>query len=179
LYIFTDEYDDEHIIRIGPSLERAGYSTFLASDTLEEIRGFHECYDFTPAYPDMLLEDVVVADYDAIVFIGSDGWSTSLHSDPAAHRIAREAFEQGKVVAAIGDGPVILAQAGLLQGKTVTVKKDVYMHGIADQWFKAILREGANYTDRSPVRDGLLITADLVSLKVAWAIIEVLEEQYQ
>lgn len=179
LYIFTDQYDDEHVIKVGPSLKRAGYTTYLASDTLEEIRGFHECYDFTPATPDMLLEDVVVADYDAILFLGSDGWSTALHSDPAAHRIAREAFEQWKVVVAIGDGPVILARAGLLAEKTVTVKKDVYMHGIADQWYKAILREGAIYTDRSPVRDGLLITADLASIRVAWAIIEVLEEQFQ
>jgi protease I len=174
-----DQYDDEHVLKISPSLERAGYTSFLASNTVEEIRGFHECYDFTPAYPDMLLEEVDVSQYDAILFVGSDGSTTDLHDDPAAHRIAQEAFEQGKVVAAIGDGPVILARAGLLKGKTVNVKKDVAMHGIEDQWFKAIERLGAIYTERSPVRDGLLITADFASLKVAWAIMEVIEEQFQ
>jgi putative intracellular protease/amidase len=179
LYVFADQYDDEHVVKMGPSFERAGYSTYLASNTLEQIRGYHECYDFTPANPDMLLEQVDVSQYDAILFIGTDGWNTDLHSDPAAHRIAQEAFEQGKVVVATGDGPVILARAGLLDGKTVNVKKDVPMHGISDEWFNIITRHGAIYTDQSPVRDGLLVTADFGTIKVAWAIIEVLEEQFQ
>jgi len=178
LYIFIDQYDDEHVLKLGPTFERAGFTTQVASDTLDEIRGYHECYDFTPANPDMLLEDVDVANYDAIVFIGSDGWSTNLHSDPAAHRIAQQAYEQGKVIAAIGDAPVILARAGLLDGRTVNVKKDVSMHGIGDQFYKAIEMQGAIYTKTSPVRDGLIITADFATPKVAWAIIEVIEEQF-
>jgi protease I len=176
LYIFTDQYEDEHVLKTGPNFERAGYKTFVASNTLEEIRGFHECYGFTPANPDLLLEDVDVADYDAIVFVGSDGYVTELHNDRDAHRIARDAMEQGKVVAAIGDGPVLLARAGLLEGRTVTVLYNVSMYGIGDQWFNTIQRYGAIYTNRSPVRDGLLITADFASVELVWGIIEVLEE---
>ena len=178
MYILADLYDDEHVLRTHSYFEEMGYTTFVASNTLEEIRGFHECYGFTPAYPDLLLEDVDVADYDVILFAGCDGNSTVLHRDPEAHRIAREAMEQGKVIASAGDGPVILAKAGVLEGRTVTVLNDVTWFGITDQWVRAIERGGAIFADRSLVRDGQLVTADLiVSTDFAWGIIEATVEQ--
>ncbi|MFC1878673.1 DJ-1/PfpI family protein [Chloroflexota bacterium] len=176
LYIFVDKYDDEHVLKTYPAFERAGYQHYVASNTLEEIRGFHECYDFTPAQPDMLLEDVSVGEYDAIFFPGSDHNNVILHNDKEAHRIAADAMSSGKVLVAVSDSPVILAKAGLLEGRTVNVIYNVYMHGVADQWRNAIERNGAIYTDRSPVRDGLLITADTATIKLVRAIIEVLEE---
>jgi putative intracellular protease/amidase len=127
----------------------------------------------------MPLEGGEVADYDVILFAGSDGWTTTHHGDPATHRIAREALEQGKVVVTTKDEPIILGRAGLLEGKTVNVKKDVPKHWDGDDRFNIIMRHGAIYTDRSPARDGLLITGDFGTLKVAWAIIEVIEEQFQ
>ena len=149
----------------------------MASNTLEEINGFHECYDFTPAYPDLLLGDVDVANYDIILFAGDDHNSTELHNAPEAHRIARDAMEQGKVVAAAGDGPVILAKAGVLEGKMVTVLRDATFFGVADQWVNAIERHGAIFTDRSLVRDGQLVTADFVASNFVWGIIETMGEQ--
>ena len=177
LYVLADFYDDEHVIRSRPHFERLDYATSVASNTLEEINGFHECYDFTPAYPDLLLEDVDVANYDVILFAGDDHNSTVLHDDPEAHRIARDAMEQGKVVAAAGDGPVILAKAGVLEGKMVTVVRDATFFGIADQWVDAVERHGAIFTDRSLVRDGQLVTADFVASNFVWGIIETMGEQ--
>lgn len=179
LYILADQYDDEHIIKTRSHFERMGYTAFLASNTLEEIHGFHECYGFTPAYPDLLLENVDVVDYDIILFTGGDSNTTVLHNDPQVHRIAREAMERGKVIAAAGDGPVILAKAGVLEGRTVTVLNNVTWVGIADQWIQAVERHGAIFTDHSPVRDGLLITADFATPDFLWGIIEVMEEQSQ
>ena len=177
LYVLADKYDDEHVIRTRPHFERAGYTTVVASNTLEEVRGFHESYDFTPAYPELLLEDVDVAEYDAVLFAGGDGVSIKLHEDAQAHRIAHEAMERGMVVAAAGDGPVTLAKAGLLEGRRVTVLYNVLMHGITDQCIKAIERRGAVYVDDSPVRDDRLVTASPVSVKFALGIIEVLQKQ--
>jgi protease I len=179
LYILADKYDDEHVLRTKPAFERNNYSTFVASNTLDEIRGFHECYDFTPAKPDLLLADVNVMDYDAIVFVGSDHDNTILHDDHEAHRIASEALAANRVVAAISDGPVILAKAGLLEGRTVNVIVNVHMHGVAEQWLHAIERAGATYTIRSPYRDGLLVTADIANVRVAYAILEVIDEIFQ
>ena len=177
LYILADQYDDEHVLKTSHHFEMAGYTTFVASNTLEEINGFHECYDFTPAYPDLLLDDVDVADYDAILFAGSDGIFTKLHGDLEAHRIAQDAIDQGKVIADAGDGPVILARAGVLEGKTVTVLNKSTLYGITDQWINAVERRGAIYSEDSLVRDNLLVTADLATGDFARGIIEVMEEQ--
>jgi protease I len=144
----------------------------VASNTLDVVHGFHECYEFTPAYPDLLLEDVDVANYDAILFVGSDGVSIDLHNDPLAHRIAQDALEQGKVIVAVGDGPVILAKAGLLEGRTATVLRNISWYAVGDQWFNAIVRQGAIYCDLSLVRDGLLITADFASVDLVWGVLE-------
>jgi protease I len=145
LYILADQYDDEHILKTCHHFETAGYTTHVASNTLDVVHGFHECYEFTPAYPDLLLEDVDVANYDAILFVGSDGVSIDLHNDPLAHRIAQDALEQGKVIVAVGDGPVILAKAGLLEGRTATVLRNISWYAVGDQWFNAIVRQGAIY----------------------------------
>ena len=159
--------------------DQAGDTTFVASNTLEVVRGYHECYDHTPANPDFLLQDVDVADYDAILFVGDDSAVTILHRHDQTHRIAREATQQGKVIGALGDGPVILAYAGVLAGKTVNVLRNHRILGVTDQWFNAIEKNGAIYTDRSPVRDGLLITADFVTIEFVWGIIEAMDEQFQ
>ena len=177
LYILADQYDDEHVLKTSHHFEMAGYTTFVASNTLEEINGFHECYDFTPAYPDLLLEDVDVADYDAILFAGSDGIFTKLYGDLEAHRIAQDAVEQGKVIAAAGDGPVILARAGVLEGKTISVLNKSTLYGITDQWINAVERRGAIYNGHPLVRDDLLVTADFATGDFARGIIEVMEDQ--
>jgi putative intracellular protease/amidase len=177
LYVLADQYDDEHVLKTRPHFEQAGYTTFVTSDTLEEINGFHECYDFTPAYPDFLLEDVNVGDFDAILCGGSDGIFTKLHGNLEAHRIAQDAASQGKVVGAIGDGPVVLAKAGLLEGRTVTVLTNDVLYGITDQWSNAIRRNGGIYSELSPVRDNLLVTSGKATVDFAWGVIELMGEQ--
>lgn len=178
LYILEAQYDDEHVVKTRPVFEELGYTAVVASNTLEMVRGYRECYKFTPAYPELLLQDVVVGDYDAILFLGSDG-DAALHRDAEAYRIAREALEQGKVVGALGDGPVVLARAGLLEGKVVNVLHDYPNAGAADQWIRAVRQAGAIYIDRAPVRDGLLVTSDFATLKFVYGILEVLGEQAQ
>jgi len=72
---------------------------------------------------DVLLEDVDVSEYDAVVFIG--GWGAlEYFEDEQALRICQQAAEQGKVLAAICIAPVILANAGVLEGRQVTGSYD-------------------------------------------------------
>lgn len=178
LYLLADEYDDEHVLRTEPYFEEAGYRTVVASNTLEVVHGFHECYGFTPAAPDLVMDDVELGDYDAVLFTGGDGVSSGdWLADPAAHRIAQQAMEQGKVIAAIGDAPALLARAGVMEGRAFTVLHDLGWYGITDQWIDDIEARGGLFVDRSPVRDGLLITAGRASAVVVWAILEVVDEQ--
>lgn len=177
LYVLSNLYDDEHVLKTRSRFEEAGYEVKVASDTLNVIRGFHECYDNTPADPNLLLEDVNVADYDAILFAGSQAFVVEFRYTSAAHRIASEAMEQGKVIAAAGNGPVILAQAGVLDGRTVAVLHDTPWDAITDEWIKVVEEHGATYSELSPVQDGLLITTDYASARFAWDIIEAIENQ--
>lgn len=96
------------------------------------------------------LEDLKVEDFDAVVFIGGSG-SIALHNNLQAQTIARQAAAQGKVVSAICWAPVILANAGILKDKKVTVNP-----------FEAepFNRQGLKYTGKEVSVDGNIITAN-------------------
>ena len=64
--------------------------------------------------------------------------------------LVKEAFEGGKVVAAICHGPWMLASARILKGKTVTS-----FFAIKDD----LVNAGANHIDQEVVVDGNIITS--------------------
>jgi protease I len=93
--------------------------------------------------------DVSAADFAAVIVPG--GFAPDrLRQYPAVLKLVRDAFEQGKVVAAICHGGWVPASAGILKGKTVTcyvaIKDDV-------------INAGATYVDEEVVVDGNLITS--------------------
>ncbi len=101
------------------------------------------------AQVDMLLADVRVSDFDALLFVGGPGTSEYFNL-PQAHKAASEFVEQGKLLTAICIAPVILARAGLLKGRKATV----FPSG-KDELEKA----GAIYTGHPVEVAGRLITA--------------------
>jgi len=102
------------------------------------------------AKTDITLKDVKVPDYDAIIFVGGPG-SYDYFDDPAAQGIAKEAVTQNKVLGAICASVSILANAGLLKGKTATC-----FSGEGPN----LKSKGANYTGKGLEVDGKIITAD-------------------
>ncbi len=94
-------------------------------------------------------KEIDMAAFDGVVIPG--GYAPDLmRRDPDMVRIVREAYEQGKVVAAICHAGWMLASAGILKGKRVTgffAIKDDLVHA------------GAQYLDAEVVRDGNLITS--------------------
>jgi protease I len=120
------------------------------------------------AIVDYDLDDVLVQDYDTIIFVGGPGAETYF-DDETAHSIAREAIEEERIVAAICIAPVILANAGILKGKRATVfpsgKKDIE-------------KQGAKYTGEDVTVDGNIVTANgpLAAKKFANKIIELLSK---
>jgi protease I len=132
-------------------LEEAGYTVVVASTTLEEAVSMPP--ERLRVKPDVTIGEVVVADYDAIIFVGGGG-SSVYWDDPVAHRIAQEAVAQQKVLAAICIAPVTLARAGVLQGKRATV----FPSGDVVAMVQA---SGAACTgEEAVVRDGLIITGN-------------------
>ncbi len=159
------DFRDEEYKEPRQVFEARGATVSVASSSLEVAKGALGAQ----VKPDLLLKDVAVGDYDAIVFIGGPG-AQEYWNDPAAHAIAREAVFQGKVLAAICIAPATLAKAGVLKGKRATV-----FSSEAEE-LKAC---GANYTGASVERDGLIITADgpKAATKFAEEIVKALEEQ--
>lgn len=99
------------------------------------------------------LEDLDVADYDAVVFIGGPGAVIYQH-DLQAHLTAQEATTRNKILAAICIAPTILAYAGVLEGKQATVWNN-------DKKQARILTDNeAIFVDQDLVVDGRIITAN-------------------
>jgi len=148
--------------------EAAGFEISVASSSLETATGGRG----TQVQPDVLVSDVVVGDYDAVVFVGGMG-CMEYWDNPDAHRIAQEAVAEGKVLAAICAAPVILARAGMLEGKQATVANSGWQEGISE-----LEAGGATYTGAAVERDGLIITANgpSASRQFGETIVTVLEE---
>jgi protease I len=104
---------------------------------------------------DLVLDEVKVDDFDAIVFIGGPGAPQYLDNE-ASYKIAKEAVSKNKILAAICISPTILAKAGVLEGKMATV-----WHSALDKSpIKILEKNGAKFVDEKVVQDGNIITGN-------------------
>ena len=102
---------------------------------------------------EIAINKVKAIDYDVIIFIGGPG-AVSYQQDADAHRIAREAVENGKILAAICIAPTILAEAGVLDGVSATCWNGDGGPGMLLQ------ERGVNFTNEEVTVDGNIITAN-------------------
>ena len=116
MVIAEKDFRDEELFEPKAVLEKAGVKVDVACTNKRQAKGTMGA----TITPDMLVSGINTADYDAVIFVGGNG-SHQYWNDPTAHSIAKEAAASGKVVAAICIAPVILANAGLLDGKKATV----------------------------------------------------------
>jgi protease I len=116
------------------------------------VGGGRDIYKSKHGYPvkaDAPAEQINVADYDAVIIPG--GFSPDLmRRHQAMVDLVRDAFERGKVVAAICHGGWMLASANILRGRRVTG-----FYSIKDD----LVNAGASFEDREVVRDGNLVTS--------------------
>jgi protease I len=106
------------------------------------------------AKPNLLVSQVNLSEYAAVVFIGGQGVETyDLPADSDVVKLARDASNSGKVVAAICIAPRILASAGVVSGKRMTSFND-------SETVSSLKQAGAIYTGKALESDGKLVTAD-------------------
>ena len=144
MVIAHSRFRDEELLEPKAVLEGVGASVTIASSSLEEATGMLGA----TVTPSVLLGDVSVDDFDAVVFVGGSG-ASEYFNNTTAHALARDAAGKGKTVAAICIAPSTLANAGLLQGKRATCWSTE-----ADN----LTARGADYTGAVVERDGLIIT---------------------
>lgn len=149
LFIIAQEnFRDEELTIPRQLLESEGASITVASIKTIEARGMLGLR----VTPDISVSDANPNDYDVLIVVGGSG-SPKLADQPEVLNIIRRFDESGKPIAAICLAPYVLARAGVLRGKSVTVFP-------ADFAIAELARAGANYVKTSVAVDGKLVTAD-------------------
>jgi protease I len=98
---------------------------------------------------DASVADIRIQEYDGVIVPG--GYAPDLmRRYPAMVAVVRDAYNQGKVVAAICHAGWMLASAGIVRGRKVTS-----FYSMKDDMINA----GAIWLDEPVVRDGLIITS--------------------
>lgn len=145
LVIASSNFRDEELFQTKRALDAAGIQTVIASTKKAVIKGMLG----GRAEATMLVNEVSIDDYDAIIFIGGSG-AKEYFANPVALNIAHEAAKKGKILAAICIAPTVLANAGVLN--------DIKATSFPSERIK-LQKAGAQYSGAAVVRDGLIITA--------------------
>ena len=146
MIIAPERFRDEELFVTKDELEKAGHKTVIASISKGICPGSRGGF----ATATLTLGEVLLENYDVVVFVGGGGSKIYYANNEALH-IAQEMYAKGKIVAAICLAPVILANAGVLIGNNATV---------AGTEAKTIESKGAKYTGPGVTVDGNIVTGN-------------------
>ena len=144
MIIASQNFRDEELFKPRELFIKEGMEVILASSSLEISRGMLG----GTARPDILIGEVKVEEFEAIIFVGGIG-ASEYWNNPIAHKIAKEAVSLNKLICAICIAPVTLANAGILEGKKATVFPSE---------INRLKAKGAIYTKKDVEVDGNIIT---------------------
>ncbi|MFW9924412.1 MAG: DJ-1/PfpI family protein [Candidatus Thorarchaeota archaeon] len=145
LYLLADDFTNSYYYMYPGILEKYGFNVCLAS--LNEKVYDHYNNEYTVDYT---FSEVVITDFVAIMILGgSTDYPSNLGDIPEAMNIIRDANESGLVLVAHDEGPIALADAGVISGKNVTCTAEIQAE---------IIAVGANLLDEVIVIDGKIVT---------------------
>jgi protease I len=143
--IAQNNFRDEELLKPKEVLTRRGVTVKIASRTRNKALGKLG----TEIQPDLALVEIKADTFDAIIFVGGSGASEYL-VDPQVHQLANDFNRLKKIIGGICLGPSILANAGILIGKTVTAFPSQEQN---------LRDKGADYTGMQVEIDGNIVTA--------------------
>ena len=150
MVIAPKDFRDEELFEPKEIFEEKGAKITVASTSTDTAKGMLS----GTVKPDLKISDVNVEEYDVIVIVGGVGSEEYLWGDEELRILVKEAYNKDKIVSAICLSPVVLARAGILEGKQATVFPD-------REAIDELKRNGANYLDRSVVvSDGVITGRD-------------------
>jgi len=148
MVIACKDFRDEELTEPKEILEEAGHKVTVASKKTGGCKGM-KGLEYTP---DMLVADIAVDEYDAMVFVGGTG-AAAYYEDEEILDLVREADDEGLIIGAICLAPGILAEAGILDGIDATAYD-------AEQARTALEEGGAEWTGEDVTVDGVFVTAN-------------------
>ncbi len=150
LIIATDGFEQSELFKPRESLIDAGASVTLASIKTDPIQGMEHDEKGSTIIPDVTLDGVKAEDYDALLIPGGVANPDTMRMEEDALRIVRDFFAAGKTVAAICHAPWLLAEADVIDGRTVTSWPSIRTD---------LKNAGAEVVDKEVQVDGKLITS--------------------
>jgi len=145
--IIAPDFADDEYFEPKKLFEEEGFSITTASTRTQEIRGSGGGI----AVSDLVIQMVDPREYDAVLLIGGKG-APVFFEDKKTHDLLRGFCDEGKLVAALSNSPVTLANAGLLKGKKATVSED-------EKLVNNLKANEADYTSLAITIDSNVITA--------------------
>jgi protease I len=148
--VATDGFEQVELTEPQKYLKNEGAEVDIISLKSGSIKGWDKTDWGDKVDVDKVIDDVRVADYDALVLPGGQINPDKLRLEPTVVSFVRDFVQSGKVVAAICHGPWTLIEADQVRGKHMT------------SWpsLKTDLRNaGAEWQDSEVVVDGNLITS--------------------
>lgn len=146
----TEGFEQPELVDTRKALDQAGAKTQVISPMKGKIRAWNRTDWGEDVAVDVPLEEAKPGDYDALLLPGGVINPDKLRMVPKAVEFVKSFFTQSKPVAAICHGPVMLVEADVLRGRTVTswpsIKTDVR-------------NAGANWVDQEAVVDNGLVTS--------------------
>jgi len=142
--ILADGFEEVEAMAIVDVLRRAGIDTVLAGLHDGPIASARK----VKVIPDTVIDSVKADDFDMIVLPGGQPGSDNLNADSRVKALVQSFAGKGKLTGAICAAPIVLASAGVLQGKHVTAYPS----------YKERLG-GAVYEEKSVVVDGNILTS--------------------
>jgi protease I len=141
----TARFEDQVYLKTRSILERYGHAVTVAAPKKTPIFGLNR----GQVIPNLTLEEIDLADYDALVLASGIGYREFWEPGPV-HELLRNALERGLMIGAIANTPMLLARSGILRGKKAT--------GLFYE-SKDIKENGGEYTAATVCQDGLILTA--------------------
>ncbi len=150
MILATDGFEQSELIKPKAALEKAGIETVVVSLEAGEIKGWDQKDWGQSVKVDMVVADANADDFDALLLPGGQMNPDILRMNEDAVQMVKDFDDAGKPIAAICHGPWLLAEADILDGKTVTSWPSIRTD---------LLNAGADVVDREVVQDGNLITS--------------------
>ena len=170
MILATNGFEQSELEKPKAALEEAGFETVVVSPEDGQINGWQDKDWGDAVKVDLTLEEAEAADFDALVLPGGQMNPDILRMEDKAVQLVKDFCASGKTVAAICHGPWLLAEAGVIEGKTVTSWPSIRTD---------LKNAGANVVDKEVATDGNLITSrnpdDIPAFNTA--IIAALEDQ--
>ena len=150
MILATDGFAQSELMKPKANLEKAGIETTVVSLKPGKIKGWDKDDWGQSVAVDMTLDEAKADDFDALLLPGGQINPDKLRMEDDAIELIKDFDSAGKPIAAICHAPWLLAEANLVDGRTVTSWPSIRTD---------LMNAGADVVDREVVTDGNLITS--------------------